>query len=196
MNIALGTNWHSLLGEFLSFSLVQPMSLSSPNDGLFLVRVSDMFCSLKKNVFSLEESLSFTHQRLLEKHESLNRRLRRTEAMKGAILSTGWIRGSRIFSNSQVVIRYSITSVSIQETKVPCVWTECVLTDPLTNVSHPIHFPLLRYPLPPLHLVCVRLWTPPALALSHSPHRHPFLCIPPSSRLIRYNKSSPARLTG
>jgi len=35
----------------------------------------------------------------------------------------------------------------------------------------------LRYPLPPLHLVCARL-SPPALALSLAPHPHPFLCIP------------------
>ncbi len=41
---------------------------------------------------------------------------------------------------------------------------------PLTNLSLPISFPLLRYPLPPLHLVCARL-PPPASALSLSPHR-------------------------
>jgi hypothetical protein len=29
---------------------------------------------------------------------------------------------------------------------------------------------------------CAWLSPPPALALSLSPHRHPFLCIPPSSR--------------
>jgi hypothetical protein len=44
------------------------------------------------------------------------------------------------------------------------------------------------------HLVCARLSPPPALFLSLSPHRHPFsrsfLCIPPSSRFIRYNKTT------
>jgi len=34
------------------------------------------------------------------------------------------------------------------------------------NLSSPIHFPLLRYPLLPLHLVCPRLWPPPSLDLS------------------------------
>jgi hypothetical protein len=52
----------------------------------------------------------------------------------------------------------------------------------LTKLSPLIHFPLPRYCLPPLHLVCARLSPPPALALSLSPHRHPFLHIP-SSRL-------------
>ncbi len=43
-------------------------------------------------------------------------------------------------------------------------------------------------PLPPIHLVCVRLWT---LDLILSPHQHPFLYIPTSSRFIHYyNKSS------
>ena len=37
-------------------------------------------------------------------------------------------------------------------------------------------------------LVCARLSPPPALALSLSLHRHPYLCIPLSSRFIRYNK--------
>ena len=41
---------------------------------------------------------------------------------------------------------------------------------------------------PPLHLVCARLHHPPALALSLSPHRHPFYIFPPSSRFIRYHK--------
>jgi hypothetical protein len=49
------------------------------------------------------------------------------------------------------------------------------------TLSPPIHFPLLRYPLPPLHLVCARLSPPPALDVSLSPHRHPFQYIPPSS---------------
>jgi hypothetical protein len=113
--------------------------------------------------------------------------------MKGTLLSTSWIRGSRISSNSQVVIR-DTASCKCARNKAP-VGADCVFTGPLANLSPPIHFPLLRYPLPPLHLVCVRLWPPPALALSLSPHRHPFLCIPPSSRCIRYNKSSPASLT-
>jgi hypothetical protein len=41
---------------------------------------------------------------------------------------------------------------------------------------HLIHFPLLRYPLPPLHLLCVRPL--PALHLSLAPHHHPFLYPP------------------
>ncbi len=41
---------------------------------------------------------------------------------------------------------------------------------PLTNLSSPLHFPLLRYPLPPIHLVCVRLHHPPLVFLfSHTP---------------------------
>jgi hypothetical protein len=54
---------------------------------------------------------------------------------------------------------------------------------PLTNLSPPIYFPLLRYLLPPLHLVCTRLSPSPALALclSLGPHRPPLLYIPPSS---------------
>jgi hypothetical protein len=37
--------------------------------------------------------------------------------------------------------------------------------------------------------VCARFSPPPVLlALSLSPHQHPSLYIPPSSRLIRYNK--------
>ncbi len=42
---------------------------------------------------------------------------------------------------------------------------------PLTNLSPPPRFPLLRYPLPPLHLVCARLCHPPVSALCHSQHR-------------------------
>ena len=34
------------------------------------------------------------------------------------------------------------------------------------NLSSPIHFSLLRYTLPPIHLVCVRLHHSPALVLS------------------------------
>ena len=60
---------------------------------------------------------------------------------------------------------------------------------PLTNLSLPISFPLLRYPLPPLHLVCARLSPPPALPFRLPPHRHPFFYIPPSSRFIRYNNN-------
>ena len=59
---------------------------------------------------------------------------------------------------------------------------------PLTTLSPPIHFPLLRYPLPPLHLVCTRLLHPPALVLSLSPHPHPFSISPTSACFIRYNK--------
>ena len=51
---------------------------------------------------------------------------------------------------------------------------------PLTNLSPPIHFPLLRYPLPPLHLVCVMLLHPPALALQVvSHHTDTLFHIPP-----------------
>jgi hypothetical protein len=42
----------------------------------------------------------------------------------------------------------------------------------------------------PLHLVYEASTSPPALALSLSPHRHPFLCIPPGSRFIRCNKQN------
>ncbi len=45
---------------------------------------------------------------------------------------------------------------------------------PLTNISSLLHFPLLRYPIPPIHLVCPRLSPPSALALSLSLHRHPY----------------------
>ena len=41
---------------------------------------------------------------------------------------------------------------------------------PLTNFSSLIHFPLLRYHIPSLHLVCTKL-SPPALSLSLSLHR-------------------------
>ncbi len=58
----------------------------------------------------------------------------------------------------------------------------------LIKISSLIHFPLLRHPIPPLHLVRASLPPPPALALSLSLHRHPYLCIPLSSRFIRYNK--------
>ena len=40
----------------------------------------------------------------------------------------------------------------------------------------------------PFPLVCMWLSPPPALDLSLSPHRHPFLCIPPSSRFIYVTK--------
>ena len=52
---------------------------------------------------------------------------------------------------------------------------------PLTNISPPIYFPFLRYPLPPLHLVCARL-------------RHPFYISPHSSRFIRCNKQQCVRM--
>jgi hypothetical protein len=48
---------------------------------------------------------------------------------------------------------------------------------PLTNFSSLIHFPLLRYPIPTLHLVCVRLSPPPSLTFTLSLHRHPYLHI-------------------
>ncbi len=43
------------------------------------------------------------------------------------------------------------------------------------NLPYPIHFPLLRCPLPPLHIVCARFAPPPALALSlsHTDTRSP-----------------------
>ena len=56
---------------------------------------------------------------------------------------------------------------------------------PLTNFSSLIHFPFLRYPISPLHLVCARLSPPSALAISLSPHRHPYLYTPLISRFIR-----------
>ena len=49
---------------------------------------------------------------------------------------------------------------------------------PLTKLSPPIHVPLLRYPLPPLHRVCVRLRHPSALVLCLSEHRHLFTSSP------------------
>ena len=42
------------------------------------------------------------------------------------------------------------------------------LTLPVTNLSSHIHFPLLRPPIPPFHIVCAMLSVPPALALSLS----------------------------
>ena len=45
---------------------------------------------------------------------------------------------------------------------------------PLTNLPPPLHFPLLRYPLPLLHLLCARLRHTQALALCLSQHRHLF----------------------
>ncbi len=50
-----------------------------------------------------------------------------------------------------------------------CALYRCTRTHsplPLTNLSPPIHFPLLRYSLPPLHLVCARPRHPPALPVS------------------------------
>ena len=58
---------------------------------------------------------------------------------------------------------------------------------PLTNNSPPTHVPLLRYPLPPFHLVCTRFWHPPDVTLILSPHRHPSLYIPPNSHTHRDN---------
>jgi hypothetical protein len=44
--------------------------------------------------------------------------------------------------------------------------------------------PLLRYPIPPIHLVCV--WISPSAFFSL--HRHPDSYIPSISHFIRYNK--------
>jgi hypothetical protein len=38
----------------------------------------------------------------------------------------------------------------------------------LSNLAYPIFFPLLGYPLPPLHLVCARLLDPPVMAFTLS----------------------------
>ncbi len=56
-------------------------------------------------------------------------------------------------------------------------------------VSHPLPFPFLRYPIPPLHLLCPRLSSPPALALSLSLklRRHPYIDNPPRPRFIQCN---------
>ncbi len=53
-----------------------------------------------------------------------------------------------------------------------------------TSLLRLIHFPLVRYPIPPLHLVCARLSPPPALALRLSLHWSPYLHIPLSSGFI------------
>jgi hypothetical protein len=75
--------------------------------------------------------------------------------------------------------------------------------DPLTSYTHThpsqsqtptlslIHFPVLRYPIPPLHLVCGRISPPPTSVLSLSIHRPPDIYVmvfPLSSRFIRDNK--------
>jgi hypothetical protein len=49
---------------------------------------------------------------------------------------------------------------------------------PLTNFSPLIHFRLLRYPLPPLHLVCEMISPSPDLGLSLSLYRYPYVYIP------------------
>ena len=53
--------------------------------------------------------------------------------------------------------------------------------------SYPLPSGILRYPIPPFHLVCVRLSPPLTLAFSLSLHRHPYLCFPFRSRFIQYN---------
>jgi len=53
--------------------------------------------------------------------------------------------------------------------------------------ASPFRSPLLMYPIPPIHLVCVWI-SPSALALSFSLHRHPDSYIPSISHFIRYNK--------
>jgi hypothetical protein len=55
------------------------------------------------------------------------------------------------------------------------------------NLSSLIHFPLLRYPIPPLHLVSARLSPPAPLVFGLSLQRHPSLYIP--STRIKIKKS-------
>jgi hypothetical protein len=58
---------------------------------------------------------------------------------------------------------------------------------PFTNLSPLLHFPRM-YPFP-RSAVCNS--PPAAFACNLSPHRHPFLNTPPSSRFISCNKSIP-----
>ena len=61
---------------------------------------------------------------------------------------------------------------------------------PLTNITPPLHVPLLRYPLPPLHLscLCAKLLNPSALALCLSQYRHLVTSFPLALALSRDNK--------
>ena len=85
-------------------------------------------------------------------------------------------------------IRTKATAYVSTSTSMALLWLHTQSHLPITNFSSLIHFPFLRYPLPPLHLVCARLSPPPALAISLSYHRHPYLFLPPSSRFLRYNE--------
>ena len=85
---------------------------------------------------------------------------------------------------------FTVRGVTVRGGRKPHSFTRTHSPLPLTDLSSPIHFPLLRYPLPPFYLVCGRSSPPPALALCPSPNRHPFLYIPPSSHFVMKFKTS------
>ena len=59
------------------------------------------------------------------------------------------------------------------------------LTSKLPLIQFP-NFPLLRYPIPPLHLVCVSLSPPPTLALSLSLTDTPICVFPLRSHCLHH----------